>query len=84
MDRVVTLHELLPPLGDQCHVTDDDIMRYEEALDTFIAGDWESSLQILDSQLSHDSAGRSLAQIIRESPPASDSEWDGVIVFAGK
>ena len=83
MDQPLTVSELLPPESDDT-ISDKNIAIYEQALDAFIAGDWNGSLDLL-SELPVRDRGKDflmihIAQNHYEPPP----DWNGVVTLTSK
>ena len=83
MDRPLTVSELLPP-GSEETVSNENIAIYERALDAFIAGDWNDSLDLL-SELPARDRGKDFLMIhiarYHYEPP---SDWNGVVALTSQ
>ncbi|HEY2760989.1 MAG TPA: adenylate/guanylate cyclase domain-containing protein, partial [Pirellulales bacterium] len=79
----VEVSELLPPLQQSPELTDEHLRAYEAALDAFIAGDWNESMDKLHRAAAADLVKDFLASYIAHHPEVPP-DWDGVIVLESK
>lgn len=84
MERPVTVSELLPSESDYPLLTDEQISRYEEGVDHFIAGNWDAAWQCLHEMPAGDRAQDFLAMPIVQSSRRAPADWDGVLRLARK
>lgn len=83
IDTPIEVSELLPPEA-QSQISDAHIQDFDAAVDAFIAGDWDTTRELLSHMPARDRARDFLLmQIARHSyePPV---DWDGVITLATK
>lgn len=79
MDKSFQVGELLPSLDVDSSLTDADLIRYEEAVDSFTAGDWQQTQELLNKMPVNDRTKDFLMMHIvtnRYEPPEG---WNGVI-----
>ena len=79
MDKSFQVGELLPSLDVDSSLTDADLTRYEEAVDSFTAGDWQQTQELLNKMPVNDRTKDFLMMHIvtnRYEPPEG---WNGVI-----
>jgi adenylate cyclase len=79
MDNALTVSELLPPEADYSGLTTDQIIQYEQAVDHFIAGDWESAWSLIHGTPASDRAQDFLAMLIAQHNRSAPADWDGVV-----
>lgn len=84
MERPVTVSELLPSATDFPLLSDEQIARYEEGVDHFIAGNWDAAWQCLHEMPAGDRAQDFLAMPIVQSSRQAPPDWDGVLRLARK
>jgi adenylate cyclase len=79
METPLVVSELLPSEAEDPALSDDDLRKYEEGLDRFLAGRWEEAYgrlhEMPSSDRAHDFLLLRIAQHNRTAPPG----WDGVI-----
>ena len=84
MSKEMMVAELLPPVAEDPTISDDNIVRYEEALQLFIDGDWSSALEKFDTlpvvDRRKDFVHLHIAQNAYEAP----GDWNGVIKLSKK
>jgi adenylate cyclase len=79
----VEVSELLPPQQEYCQLSDQNLHDYEAALEAFMAGQWDQTLDLLNRVPAADSVKDFLTGFIsqhRTTPPG----WDGVVVLESK
>ncbi|MFO1022405.1 MAG: hypothetical protein U0903_17170 [Planctomycetales bacterium] len=76
--------ELLPPEGELCPLSDEDLANYEQAVDLFIAGRWEEAFRYLHRLPETDHAQDFLALQIAQHNRAAPAGWDGIIRLVDK
>lgn len=77
--KPVDVTELLPPLSESPHFTDEDIRHYESALEALENKDWQQAVQLLHLVSAQDEVKDFLTVFIahhRRTPPEN---WDGTI-----
>lgn len=82
--RDIKIHQLLSADQDVFSVTDEDIVRYELALDHFINGEWTESEKILKELSETDRAKDFLLSYIRQNKGLAPDNWRGVIEMSIK
>jgi len=84
LDKPLIVAELLPPVGTEDAPSDEDIAAYEQALDAFLAGDWNASYKLLH-QLPPDDRGKDvLTEFILKTNRTPPTGWSGVIPMGSK
>lgn len=84
LETPLTVSELLPATKDDPTLTDEDLVNYEQALDAFLAGNWDRAFELLHLVSPRDRGKDILTGFIiahNHSPPPG---WDGVIPIAEK
>jgi adenylate cyclase len=81
--RELMVSELLPPASEPGAMPEVDRLRYEKALDTFMAGQWAEVNSHLAS-VPRDGAVIVLTDYIKANPHGPPADWGGVIVMDGK
>ncbi len=81
MKRVVTIYQLLPPEGDLCQTTDENLEHYQQALAAFQAGDWDQAHDQITLELPNDPAAQFLLNYLTQTPRSTLVDWDGVITL---
>jgi adenylate cyclase len=84
LDLPLEINELLPPVADYPHMTDDAIRWYEEALDALLDGRWQESLRLLHRVPAEDQVKDFLTVFIARHDRVPPADWDGVIPLASK
>jgi adenylate cyclase len=84
MDEVVTVSELLGPQSEPEALREQDRKNYEVALDAFLAGRWDTALELLRSLASKDGPAHFLRSYIHERGGKPPADWDGVITLQSK
>jgi adenylate cyclase len=79
LDRPVEVSELLPPAGEEGALSDGDLTRYEEALDAFLAGQWQAAFRKLHQITADDCAKDFLTVHIARHGRVPPANWEGVI-----
>ncbi|WP_168566704.1 adenylate/guanylate cyclase domain-containing protein [Crateriforma spongiae] len=67
------------PSSPPTTLTDDDIRNYEQALDRFVAGDWDETYQLLHALPAWDRPKDVLLSVILRHNRVPPADWDGVI-----
>jgi adenylate cyclase len=80
----ITVYELLPPVGPQQLISDENIVIYERAVDDFIAGRWQEALDQLDLLPVRDRAKDFLMIHIAQNHYEPPDDWNGVITMSSK
>jgi adenylate cyclase len=76
----VTVYEVLPPAAPNAILGDDDVRRYEDALEAFLSGDWEESYRRLHEVPPWDHGKDLLLSHILQHGRRAPAGWDGAIV----
>lgn len=84
LDQAVLVHELLPPREEFPLLTDDHLRLCDEAVEAFLAGDWNRAFDLLHQLPAQDRGADFLTSFItqhhRQPPPG----WDGTITLTAK
>jgi len=84
MDIPTEVHQLLP-VGSECDkITDEEIARYEQAVEIFTKGEWEGAQQILAAILPDDGPANFLRDFIADHHATAPDDWDGAINLLSK
>lgn len=84
MEKSVVVSELLPAASQPETLTDAELACYEQAVDCFIAGDWEESFRLLHAIPASDRAQDFLSLQIARSNRVAPADWDGTVRFDSK
>jgi adenylate cyclase len=79
-----TISELLPPQDQWPELTDDHIQRFEQGVDHFLEGDWESAYDCLHAMPASDRAQDFLTMLITQHNRVAPADWDGIVRLPGK
>ena len=74
----IIVSELLPPEG-KCNISNQNVLDFEAAVDSFITGDWENALELLSHLPPKDRAKDFLLLQIAKNNYKAPDNWDGVI-----
>ena len=83
MEKPLVISELLPPESDDT-ISDEQIILYEKALDTFIAGDWTEAIDMLGELPIRDRGKDFLMIHIAQNHYEPPSGWNGTVVLTSK
>lgn len=78
LDSPLVVSQLLPPRS-QSSITDDQIATYEQALNAFIAGDFEKSFSLLHLIPAEDRVKDFLTVFIAKNHRQPPANWNGVV-----
>jgi len=84
MQSAIEVHELLPPSSKYALLEDEHIQHYEEAMDAFIAGDWNTAWEKLHLVPAADPSKDFLTTYIASRSRTAPEDWDGVIRLDSK
>ncbi len=84
LDTPLEVSELLPPLSQYPHLTDEHLACYESALDAFLSGAWSEAFELLHQIPSEDQGKDFLTVYIAQHNRTAPPEFDGVIPLASK
>jgi adenylate cyclase len=84
MKSPVMVSELLPPLGPDSCLTDENIVQYEQALDQFIVGDWNAAFRLLHQVPAEDQVKDFITFVIAQHRRSAPPDWQGVIEISSK
>jgi hypothetical protein len=84
MDQPLTAYQLLPPEAEDPSVTNEEIRRYEAAVDAFTAGNWSLAFDLLDQLPVEDRAKDFLMQAIAIGGYEPPDSWQGVYEMTSK
>jgi len=76
--------ELLPPEGQESPLRDGDILEYEGALDSLIAGDWQQAFERLHRVPAEDRVKDFLTVLIAQHDRRPPEGWSGVVSLTSK
>ena len=79
MESATAVSQILPPAGPNCQLTDNDIVQYERALDSFLEGNWRESFELLHKVPAVDTAKDFLTVYIAQHNRIAPRGWNGVI-----
>lgn len=80
----VMVSELLPPVGRDARLSDDDIAHYETGLDAFLSGNWGAAYERLHRVRAEDRGNDLLMSFILRHDHTPPPGWDGVIELEHK
>lgn len=83
LETPLIVSELLPPYS-QGGLTDEDLARYEQALDAFLSGNWDQAFSILHQVPAWDRGKDILTGFIIGHNRTPPSNWNGVIELTSK
>jgi adenylate cyclase len=84
MKTPLTVSELLPPEGPDCVLSDAHLQFYEQALDHFIAGEWNDAFRLLHLVPAEDQVKDFLTFIIAQNRRVAPPNWNGIIELPNK
>lgn len=84
MKTPLTVSELLPPEGPDCLLTDAHLQYYEQALDHFMAGNWNDAFRLLHLVPAEDQVKDFLTFIIAQNRRVAPANWNGIIELPNK
>ena len=84
MEAAIAVSQILPLFGPSCGLTDEDLVRYETALDAFTDGRWQESFELLHGVPSEDTAKDFLTVFIAQHKRHAPPDWRGVIAMRQK
>jgi adenylate cyclase len=84
MTSSIQVHQLLPPEGDDSAIRQADLAKYEQALQLFIAGQWNDAYHSLQRYPADDEAKDFLTGYIAQHNRQPPADWDGVIRLVQK
>ena len=86
METPLLVSELMPLSGTDTNETlaDEHLKQYEQAVDFFIAGDWEQAWRCLHSIPPSDRAQDFLAMRITQNGRQAPEDWDGIVRLSEK
>ncbi|QDU09147.1 adenylate/guanylate cyclase domain-containing protein [Gimesia aquarii] len=84
MEKPVIVSELLPPESKLDSLSNEQVVCYETAVNSFIQGNWEEAFRLLHEIPPSDRAQDFLAQQITRNNRVAPTDWDGTIRFDSK
>ncbi|MCO6454175.1 MAG: FHA domain-containing protein [Pirellulaceae bacterium] len=84
METPLNAYQLLPPQENYPAISDQDIVRYEEAVDAFTSGHWDQAVDLLDRLPIEDRAKDFLMTAIALDNYVAPPSWDGVYQMPNK
>ncbi len=79
LETPLVVSELVPPAADLPDLTDLHLTRYEQGVDDFIAGRWETAYRCLHDMPATDRAQDFLMALIAQHNRKAPANWDGVV-----
>lgn len=80
----VTVTELIPPVGPDVILSNEDVSAYEQALDAFLEGDWDVAYRLLHRVPPDDRGKDLLTEFILKNNRTPPTNWPGVIPLGSK
>ncbi len=84
MQTVLEVSELIPPVEELPHLTDENLDVYEAALDALLARRWAEAFQLLHQVPAEDRVKDFLTVFIAQHNRTAPENWDGVIPMQAK
>lgn len=84
LETPLVVSELVPPTADIPELTDTHLARYEQGVDDFIAGHWESAYRYLHDMPATDRAQDFLMALIAQHNRRAPAGWDGIVRLQSK
>jgi adenylate cyclase len=84
LDTPLEVSELLPPAAEYPLLSDAHLATYEQALDAFLAGDWNTAFELLHQVPPQDRGKDFLLGYIIQHNHTPPPHWDGVILLDSK
>ena len=84
LEKPIDVCELMPPTDAFPTLSDGDIRNYENALDQFVAGQWQKAWESLHEVPAADRSKDFLISYIASRNRVAPSNWDGVIQLESK
>ena len=84
MESAIEVHELLPPSSKYALLADEHIQHYEDAIDAFVAGDWNTAWEKLHLVPAADPSKDFLTTYIASRSRTAPADWDGVVRLDSK
>ena len=84
LETPLMVSELVASTADLPELTDAHLLRYEEGVDDFIAGRWETAYRCLHDMPATDRAQDFLLALIAQHNRKAPADWDGVVRLQSK
>lgn len=84
LETPLIVSELVPSAADLPELTDAHLARYEQGVDDFIAGHWETAYRCLHDMPATDRAQDFLLALIAQHNRKAPADWDGVVRLQSK
>jgi len=84
METPLLVSELLPPAGEYSELTDAQLLKFEEGVCQFQAGEWDAAYRSLHEIPSSDRAQDFLLALITQHNRVAPPGWKGIIELSGK
>ncbi|MDA0810361.1 MAG: adenylate/guanylate cyclase domain-containing protein [Planctomycetota bacterium] len=84
MKTDMTVFELLPPSAMDNTISDDSIALYEKAVNAFINGNWQESVELFNRIPAEDRAKEFVTDFVTANANVPPANWDGVIHMTSK
>ncbi|HEV3383858.1 MAG TPA: adenylate/guanylate cyclase domain-containing protein [Gemmata sp.] len=84
LETPLVVAELIPPAGTEAVLTNDDLAAYEQALEAFLASDWNKAYRELHRVPPDDRGKDVLIEFILKHNRIPPHDWDGVIPLGSK
>ncbi|MCA9039359.1 MAG: adenylate/guanylate cyclase domain-containing protein [Planctomycetaceae bacterium] len=83
-EKPLMVSELLPPASVEGTLTDEQVNDYEQGVERFLEGDWETAYQLLHGMPATDRAQDFLNLIIAQHNRSAPENWPGYIAMERK
>ena len=84
LESAVEVSELLPPEREYPELSDQNLRDYETALEAFVRGRWQETLDLLHQVPAEDLVKDFLTVYIAQNHRRPPPNWDGVVVLESK
>lgn len=84
LTQAVWIHELLPPEGETCPLSNRDLEVFEQAVACFQTGKWHDAFRLLHQVPADDEVKDFLTVYIASHARVAPSDWNGVIRMQSK
>lgn len=84
LETPLMVSELLPPVGAGALLTDEHLVHYRSALESFLAGHWQAAYEELHQLPPEDRGKDLLLSFILKHNHTPPPDWDGVIAMQSK
>jgi adenylate cyclase len=84
MNTDMTVYELLPPVTQDDSISDETVTSYNQAVDAFISGNWDQSIELLSGIPAEDHTKEFLLEYAKANNNQPPQDWAGVIHMTRK